>query len=275
MSWKISGSVGRWERSARNNRRDVETVQILLSEAAIMLANPDYDPEGIDGIIARPPASSSTVEAIEAFQRRFMNQPDGLISVNARTWNELVRAGTTIGNGQSPNQPGERYFPFPILPMASWTTGARAFGSNRSRGTRAHAGCDLYFPQGTWIYAVTDGFVTRGPEWFYAQTYALEVDHGEFLARYGEIQPNARVRTGDRVVAGQKIARIGRLVGISVPSDMLHLEIYDKSASGPLTVSPAQSARRPDGLPYFRRKDLVDPTTYLSEWSTRLPQAYF
>lgn len=275
MSWKISGSVGRWERGARNNRRDVETVQILLTEAALKLANPDYNPKGIDGVIARPPNSSSTLDAIEAFQRRFMSVPDGLISVNMRTWNELVRTGTTVGTGLSPNPPGQRYFPFPMLPTATWTSGARAFGSNRSRGTRAHAGCDLYFPQGTWIYAITDGVVTRGPTWFYAQTYALEVDHGDFLARYGEVQANCPVRTGDRVVAGQKIARVGRLVGISVPSDMLHLELYDKSASGPLTVDAAQSARRHDGLPYFRRRDLVDPSTFLGTWSSRLPQAYF
>lgn len=274
MSWKTSGSVGPWERGARNNRRDVETVQILLSEVALKLANTDYDPKGIDGAIARPPASSGTVNAIEAFQRRFMNQPDGVIGVNGRTWNELVRTATTVGQELSPNQPGQRYFPFPVAPQASWTSGARAFGSNRSGGRRAHAGCDLYFPQGTWIYAITDGIVTRGPEWFYAQTYALEVDHGDFVARYGEIQANCPTRTGDRVVAGQKIARVGRLIGISVPSDMLHLEIYDKSASGPLTVGAAQSARRHDGLPYFRRKDLVDPTTFLAEWSSSYPQAY-
>jgi murein DD-endopeptidase MepM/ murein hydrolase activator NlpD len=274
MSWRISGSVGRWERGARNHRRDVETVQTLLTSAAARLGNPDIDPQGIDGVIGRPPARSSTVDAIEAFQSRFFRTPDGLIGVNGRTWNELVREGGGLDDAANPNPPDTLYFPFPVLPSTNWTHGARAFASNRSRGKRAHAGCDLYFPQGTWIYAIADGKVTRGPEWFYAQTYALEVDHGDFIARYGEVQPHTMVRGGDTVRAGQKIARVGRLVGISVPSDMLHLELFDKSASGPLTVSGAGSARRTDGVPFLRRRDLMDPTTHLGQWSASLPQAY-
>src|SRR6266446_2741483 len=95
----------------------------------------------------------------------------------------------------------------------------RAFASNRSNGVRAHAGCDLYFENGTWIYAVADGIVTRGPYPFYCETFALEVDHGDFLARYGEIQAVTAVKEGDRVRAGQQIARVGHLIGIQVPSD--------------------------------------------------------
>jgi murein DD-endopeptidase MepM/ murein hydrolase activator NlpD len=165
-------------------------------------------------------------------------------------------------------------FPFSLLPSADWTHGARAFASNRSQGTRAHAGCDLYFPVGTWIHAIRDGVVTAGPYAFYAGTFALEVDHGSFLARYGEIQASAPVSAGDHVTGGQKIARVGHLIGITVPSDMLHLELYDKSdgASGPLTVGAAHSKRRADGVPFLRRKDLTDPTPSLNIWKNNLPQ---
>ena len=79
--------------------------------------------------------------------------------------------------------------------------------------------------------------MTRGPYPFYCETFALEVDHGDVLARYGEIQAITAVKEGDKVHAGQQIARVGHLVGIQVPSDMLHLELYDKSASGPLTIT--------------------------------------
>ena len=67
-----------------------------------------------------------------------------------------------------------------------------------------HAGCDLYFPQGTSIHAVADGVVTRGPYAFYCETFALEVDHGSFLARYGEIQGKTEVTAGATIRAGQK-----------------------------------------------------------------------
>ena len=138
----------------------------------------------------------------------------------------------------------------------------------------AHAGCDLYFEKGTWIYAIADGTVTRGPYPFYCETFALEVDHGEFLVRYGEIQKTTTVKEGEKVRAGQQIAKVGHLIGIRVPSDMLHLELYDKSASGPLTITDAdRSKKRSDGIPFMRRTDLIDPASRLNQWQARLPKA--
>ena len=193
-------------------------------------------------------------------------------SLQARFAGFAVRVGGGPAAYDNPNAPGLLYFPFSTLPTADWTSGMRAFGANRSGGTRAHAGCDLYFPQGTWIHAVTDGRVVRGPDWFYAQTYAIEVDHGSVLVRYCEIQPDSPVRAGDTVQAGQRIARVGRLVGITVPSDMLHIEVYAKTATGPLTVrDPSQSALRDGTVPFSRRRDLMDPTPLLDDWATRLP----
>lgn len=113
--------------------------------------------------------------------------------------------------------------------------------------------------------------VTCGPVYFYNGTYALKIDHGGFVLGYGEVQAITVVREGDRVEAGQPIARVGRLVGVNVASDMLHLEMFDKSAAGALTVTGSASARRADGVPYHRRHDLVDPTASLDGWRVRLP----
>ena len=74
------------------------------------------------------------------------------------------------------------------------------------------------------------------------------------------------------MIAGQRIARVGHLVGIKVPSDMLHLELYKGTASGALTVKGPLSAKRSDGVPYMRRSDLMDPTTLLNTWKNNLPK---
>jgi len=280
MSSQLFASVGRWERGARNLQPDVEVVQRLLEAATQALQAPELDPKGVDGKIARPPATSNTVTAIEAFQSRFTSSVDGLIMPDSQAWHALLDAvGEKPAVPETPNQPdvsntGEFSFPFPTLPAADWIRSPRAFASNRNNGLRAHAGCDLYFEKGTWIYAIGDGTVTRGPYPFYCQTFALEVDHGDFLARYGEIQAKTTVKEGDKVRAGQQIAKVGHLVGIQVPSDMLHLELYDKSASGPLTITDtSRSKKRSDGISFMRRKDLIDPTPRLNQWQEYLPQA--
>jgi hypothetical protein len=88
----ISGSVGRWEKGARNLQADVETVQRLLQTAAQKLQAPQLDPKGVDGKIAQPPATSNTVAAIEAFQSRSNISIDGLIEPGSQTWQALMQA---------------------------------------------------------------------------------------------------------------------------------------------------------------------------------------
>jgi peptidoglycan hydrolase-like protein with peptidoglycan-binding domain len=88
----LSASVGRWEKGARNVPADVETVQRLLQAAAQKLRAPQVDPKGADGKIARPPAKSNTVAAIEAFQSRSNISIDGLIEPGSQTWQALVQA---------------------------------------------------------------------------------------------------------------------------------------------------------------------------------------
>jgi len=274
MSSQISGSVGRWEKGAQNLQLDVKAVQRLLGAASKALEAPELDPNGVDGKVAKPSSKSDTVSAIEAFQRRFTRAVDGLIEPDSQTWNALLHATDTPPTDQQVSGATEQFlFPFQTVPDQSWEQSPRAFASWRANRSRLHAGCDLYFPQGTFIHAIGDGVVTRGPYPFYCATFALEIDHGSFLARYGEIQTRAEVSEGDRVQAGQKIARVGHLIGIKVPSDMLHLELYDKSLSGSLTVvSDSDSAIR-KGVPFMRRKDLMDPTMKLNQWRENLPRS--
>src|SRR5438552_17065910 len=92
MSSQLFASVGRWERGARNLQPDVEVVQRLLEAAAQTLQAPELDPKGVDGKIARPPATSNTVTAIEAFQSRFTSSVDGLIKPESQTWHALLDA---------------------------------------------------------------------------------------------------------------------------------------------------------------------------------------
>ncbi len=266
--WKISASVGSAERGASNEKDDVETVQSMLRSAAMILGTPAVDPGAINGIIEPKAKDSATVRAIIAFQSRFLTKSDGIIDVGGRTWRELLAVVSGSGDAQTPS--GREFFPFATLPSASWTSAPRSFAANR-KGNRAHAACDLYFPAGTTIHAIADGIVVRGPSYFYQGTYALEVDHGTFIARYGEIQQSAHVREGDRITAGQPIARVGHLEGIQVPSDMLHLELYDKTAHGSLTTSAEAGKKAPNGRPFMRRKDLIDPTPFLNRWKDNLP----
>lgn len=274
MSLKISGSVGRWDKGARNLLEDVKTVQRLLKEAAKALQAPEISPGTVDGKIARPPAKSATVKAIEAFQSRFTSAVDGIIAPGSGTWGALLEAAAKLPTNQEvvPSGSGE-FFPFATVPARSWEKPPLSFASRRGGGSRLHAGCDLYFPQGTPIHAIADGVVTRGPYSFYAETFALEIDHGSFLARYGEIQSETEVKAGVTVRAGQKIARVGHLVGIKGPSDMLHLELYDKSRSGPLTIGSGAGSAMKNGVPFMRRKDLIDPTLKLNQWRENLPPA--
>jgi murein DD-endopeptidase MepM/ murein hydrolase activator NlpD len=272
MSSEISASVGRWEKGARNLQDDVRTMQRLLKAAAEILEAPEIDPKGVDGKISRPPATSDTVEAIEAFQSRFTSAVDGVVAPGSQTLAALLEVVAKMPTApENVSDVSQWLFPFPTVPNASWEERPRAFASPRAGGARLHAGCDLYFPKGTPIHAIADGVVTRGPYAFYCETFAVEIDHGAFLARYGEIQGETEVSSGAAVKAGQKIARVGHLVGIQVPSDMLHFELYDKSMSGPLTVASDFGSAMKNGVPFMRRKDLIDPTLKLNQWRENLP----
>ena len=155
-----------------------------------------------------------------------------------------------------------------------------------------HAGCDLIAPVGTPIYAVADGIFVKYYE-FYNQTYAIEINHGSFTVRYGEVQPpyeeandkwgnnappqkqckgisNEIRKDGSHVKRGQLIGWVGQLrtkakKGMKNGSHMLHFEMYANTKNGPLTIN---NHKHYDHVPiksYQRRSDLLNPTDYLDK----------
>jgi len=127
------------------------------------------------------------------------------------------------------------------------------FGDSRDGGSRKHGGADLYAPVGTNVYAVKGGTVIQNPYKFYRGSYAIEVNHGSFIARYSEINVASELRAGSIITLGQLI---GTVANLSLNKSMLHFEMYSGSATGPLTNR--------DNLPYMRRSDLIDPTHFLN-----------
>jgi murein DD-endopeptidase MepM/ murein hydrolase activator NlpD len=142
--------------------------------------------------------------------------------------------------------------------------GAGGHGARRSRGGRKHAGCDLYTKKaGHNVLAVANGTVIKPEYLFYCMTTALEVKNDDgHVVRYGELAwGSARgLRAGTRVKKGQLLGKTGRLSCYF--QSMLHFEVYNGNASGALT-----NARR---SPYFRRADLINPTSLLRAAHQRL-----
>jgi len=261
MALILSASVGA---GASNQADDVEALQKALQHAAVLTLDHRLDPGPADGR-----AGDATHGAIARFQRRLgHSQPDSRVDPGGNT---LQRLNALLGIGDI-----NIAFPFTSTPSHAYVgpgSTMRAFGSSRSGGTRAHAGVDFYFPEHTDIRAIADGTVTRGPYDFYLGTRALEIDHGAFVARYGEIAPDQSppVQEGHRVSKGQVVGRVGILKDSKgslvtqgrLPSNMLHFEMYDKTQSGKLTRASGTSARHTNGSPFYRRRDLIDPSGFM------------
>ncbi|WP_332856642.1 LysM peptidoglycan-binding domain-containing M23 family metallopeptidase [Duganella sp. S19_KUP01_CR8] len=155
-------------------------------------------------------------------------------------------------------------FPFEKRPSASYHEGARQF--NSSRGARRHAGCDLYAPVGTEVRAMADGVILQCYS-FYWHTDAVEVDHGDFIVRYGEVAPRSgkeqQAMRGKEVKRGDVIGKVGQLIkenGKHHKDTMLHLELYSSN----LSTAKSQLTDKKRG-PFQRRADLMDPTATLDK----------
>ncbi len=132
-----------------------------------------------------------------------------------------------------------------------------AFGSKRSGG-RTHKGVDfypsdskndsLYGSDGTPrnVYAMSSGTVIDYLSNFYSGTSAIVIDHGSFVALYGEISTNLKI--GDTVAQGQ---HIGTMKVSWDNTLMLHLEIFEGgygsySRNNPYRVDPTYTYSLPD-----------------------------
>jgi murein DD-endopeptidase MepM/ murein hydrolase activator NlpD len=145
-------------------------------------------------------------------------------------------------------------FPLPFVPAASYK-GGNGFGASRERvrpGLK-HAANDLMAPAGTPVLAITSGTVIAAPYPFFRGTFALEIRHPHFIARYCEIAPVAEVGLGDLVEEGQVIAYVGNQPG----PDMLHLEFFSGTRTGSLSFSAGTHR------PFDRRDDIFDGTSIL------------
>lgn len=246
----ITASVGN---KGRNLFSDVSKIQELLNGNLHKIV--PLTPLDTDGKIGK-----ITISAIETYQKIVlkMANPDGRVDPNGKTIRSLNSTFqqpindapiSVIAKSSSAYQ-----FPLKSRPMQSYKEGMRRFGSNR-KGGRRHAGCDLYAPVGTPIYAMDDGEVLRDVYAFYLGTYALEVKHTNFIARYGEISRVAGgLKKGSKIEKGQLIGYVGELRGLNM--SMLHLELYKNvSNSSRLTVRSNE--------PYRRRADLIDPSDIL------------
>ena len=147
-------------------------------------------------------------------------------------------------------------FPLPFVPKISYK-GGNGFGASRDKVRKGlrHAANDLAAPPGTPVLAMDQGVVLRGPYPFYSGTYALEIQHPQFIARYGEIAKVAEVKVGDTVKEGQVIAYVGDQPG----QDMLHLEFFTGKSQGDLSTAPGTHP------PYDRRNDVFDGVKFLDQ----------
>ena len=256
----ILGTVGSpSDPKSKNNLADVMLVQTLLMQAAHRLKRPAYNP----GLFLPGFMNDYTMNAIRAFQSRFMPLPDGRIAPGSQSWKKL--SSPTLGNGP--------YFPFSDLPAVDWTSGMRKFGASRSGGKRVHAGCDIYFPVGTQIYAVDSGTVVKGSTDFYLGTDEVCIYHDrlKMTIRYGEIgKGTCKLKRGETVEAGEPIAKVGKLRGLSIT--MLHIELYTGSVIPTLVLKNGKMGTlNGKSVPYLRLKSLIDPTSSLNQWKSRRP----
>jgi murein DD-endopeptidase MepM/ murein hydrolase activator NlpD len=150
-------------------------------------------------------------------------------------------------------------FPLRFVPSRSYKDTGTGFGTKREAIGPGilHPACDLVAPVGSDVLAVDDGFIIRGPYYFYLGSYAIEVQHKFFIVRYGEIKnepiKNRNVNRGD--VIGH-VANVGQ-------GYMLHFEMFAGRLTGDLTQKTDP--------PWNRRRDLLDPTPFLDVWSMGMP----
>jgi len=147
-------------------------------------------------------------------------------------------------------------FPLPFVPAISYK-GGNGFGGSREgvRHGLMHAANDLAAPAGTPIAALDAGVVINGPYDFFRGTFALEIRHPRFIARYCEIDRVTEVQVGDAVEAGQVIGYVGDQPG----DDMLHLEFFTGRLHGNLSFAPGTHP------PFDRRDDVFDGAKFLDE----------
>lgn len=86
------------------------------------------------------------------------------------------------------------------------------FGSQRVLNgvpKNPHNGIDIAAPEGTPVFATTEGIVIIAGEDFYYNGNFVLIDHGQGLSSIYLHMSKLNVKTGDKVIRGQKIGEIG------------------------------------------------------------------
>jgi hypothetical protein len=99
-------------------------------------------------------------------------------------------------------------------------------------------------------------------------TWAIDVQHDSFIARYSEIAPDLPngLKAGSEVSEGQVIATVGTQCGGS----MLHFEMFkDRTRVAEYLTNKSHSTGYTNVAQANneRRDDLMDPTPFLDMWS--------
>lgn len=142
----------------------------------------------------------------------------------------------------------------------------RHFGTSRSGDDglkRLHSGIDLFGDEGDIVRSMEDGEILAALP-FHHGTFAVYVlnDSG-IIVNYGEVDPQSLdefdiqrgTDTGQRVTAGQPIARVGKMREES----MLHLETYSEAATlDDIRQGKLRWPRNESAPP-----NLLDPSRYL------------
>lgn len=162
-----------------------------------------------DGSTKPQPLNADLAANIASLRGRFRDEETRLnvleqLLLDRRVDNELLPKGYPVANGYIGSGYGIRTDPI---------TG----------GIEHHLGLDFDAPSGTPIHAVADGVVTFvGQRTGYGNV--VEIDHGNgYMTRYAHNSRNV-AREGERVHAGQVIARVGQTGRATGPH--CHFEVW-------------------------------------------------
>lgn len=138
----------------------------------------------------------------------------------------------------------------------------RGFAVSRL-GKRLHAGTDILASYGSDIVSIEEGVVKNiflftypGLDrlYKYENTYAIVIQHKDSnFALYCEVQ-KPKLKIGQKIKAGQKIAKVGRIFADKPKHTMLHFEYHSKL---PKKTTKWYQGKRP--------KSLLSSTKYLQK----------
>lgn len=109
-----------------------------------------------------------------------------------------------------------------------------------------HGGIDIGAVEGTKIYAIASGVVTKA-SWGGANGYCVMIDHQNgYVSTYAHVNPNFVVHVGDKVYQNQYIANVGPKY-VETKSYTTYKDSTGKSTNGATTGPHLHFAISKDG----------------------------